>query len=81
MSFRLVGTTFSWVKYVTLKGVPGADDGLRFSKKISYYTGSRKTWLILGSILSVLLFILLLVIIFLRNRIRIAIALIKEAAK
>lgn len=77
----LLATAFSWYKYISLKGVPGADEGIGFSRKISYYTGNRKTWLILGCLASVALSILILVIICLRERVQIATALIKEAAK
>ncbi|XP_022661704.1 choline transporter-like protein 2 isoform X3 [Varroa destructor] len=81
LSFLIIATAFSWYKYISLKGVPGADEGIGFSRKISYYTGNRKTWLILGCLASVALSILILVIICLRERVQIATALIKEAAK
>lgn len=81
LALMILGTAFSWYKFVSLKGVPGADSGLGFSRKISYYTGRRQTWLILGIISTVFLSILLLVVICLRERVRIATALIKEAAQ
>ncbi|OQR73553.1 choline transporter protein 2-like [Tropilaelaps mercedesae] len=81
LAILIASTVFSWYKYVSLAGVAGADEGLGLSRKISYYTGRRKTWLILGILSTTCLSILVLVILCLRERVRIATALIKEAAK
>ena len=67
-----------------LENVDGASRSLTdiaFTTNIETYLGLRKTWMVLLVILAVLLGTTLLALIFLRNRIRFAIALIGQGSK
>uniref|UniRef100_A0A646QCM2 Choline transporter-like protein n=1 Tax=Hemiscolopendra marginata TaxID=943146 RepID=A0A646QCM2_9MYRI len=81
-----VGCWYSFDRYIYLKNHPDEatepEKKLSFSKKtLESYKHSKNTWLAFGIISGVILIILLLLIIFLRNRIRLAIALIQESSK
>lgn len=72
------------MEYVHLKNAPGANITLKelgFQMDLSVYLHIRQTWLAFIIILAIVEVVILLLLIFLRNRIRIAIALIKEASK
>ncbi|KAA0706118.1 Choline transporter-like protein 2 [Triplophysa tibetana] len=71
-------------KYITLKDTPGANVTLHqigFQPDFTVYLHIRQTWLAFIIILAIVELIIILVLIFLRNRIRIAIELIKEASR
>lgn len=76
-----VACGFSFYKYKDLKGIPGSDDPIHFTVNFESYLSYRSTWLAFGIIAAIILGIILLIVIFLRNRIRIAIALINESSK
>uniref|UniRef100_A0A3B4BQ95 Choline transporter-like protein n=1 Tax=Pygocentrus nattereri TaxID=42514 RepID=A0A3B4BQ95_PYGNA len=72
------------IEYVHLKNAPGANITLRelgFQMDLSVYLHIRQTWLAFIIILAIVELVIILLLIFLRNRIRIAIALIKEASR
>ncbi|KAF4115703.1 choline transporter-like protein 2 isoform X2 [Onychostoma macrolepis] len=72
------------IKYVNLKDTPGANITLQqlgFQPDFSVYLHIRQTWLAFIIILAILEVIIILLLIFLRNRIRIAIELMKEASR
>uniref|UniRef100_A0A8C1MQR7 Choline transporter-like protein n=1 Tax=Cyprinus carpio TaxID=7962 RepID=A0A8C1MQR7_CYPCA len=72
------------VKYVSLKDTPGANITLQqlgFQPDFSVYLHIRQTWLAFIIILAILEFIIIILLIFLRNRIRIAVELMKEASR
>ncbi|XP_072549026.1 choline transporter-like protein 2 isoform X2 [Salminus brasiliensis] len=72
------------MEYVHLKNAPGANITLQelgFQMDLSVYLHIRQTWLAFIIILAIVEVVIILLLIFLRNRIRIAIALIKEASK
>lgn len=83
------GSYYCFSKYVELRN--GTDSGgsliqefdvsISFTQNLKTYTANKNTWLFLGIVSAVILLILLLTLIFLRSRIVIAIALIKEASK
>ncbi|XP_056608537.1 choline transporter-like protein 2 isoform X2 [Triplophysa dalaica] len=71
-------------KYITLKDTPGANVTLQqigFQPDFTVYLHIRQTWLAFIIILAIVELIIILVLIFLRNRIRIAIELMKEASR
>uniref|UniRef100_A0A9J7XMM3 Choline transporter-like protein n=1 Tax=Cyprinus carpio carpio TaxID=630221 RepID=A0A9J7XMM3_CYPCA len=73
-----------FVKYVSLKDTPGANITLQqlgFQPDFSVYLHIRQTWLAFIIILAILEFIIIILLIFLRNRIRIAVELMKEASR
>ncbi|XP_071802691.1 choline transporter-like protein 2 [Asterias amurensis] len=76
-----LGLYCCWQQYTSLEGVDGADAALTFTTNLSSYLRLQTTWLVFGIILAVLLVILLLTTLCLFNRIRVAIALIKEASR
>ncbi|KAL6455786.1 hypothetical protein MHYP_G00356370 [Metynnis hypsauchen] len=78
------GTFHCYMQYTALKDKPGSnvtikDLGLRID--FSIYLQIQQTWLAFTIILGVIELVILLILIFLRNRIVIAIALIKEASR
>ncbi|XP_063039558.1 choline transporter-like protein 2 isoform X2 [Engraulis encrasicolus] len=78
------GIFHCYMEYASLKGEPGANITLQelgLQMDFSIYLQIRQTWLAFMIILAILEVIIILLLIFLRNRIRIAIALIKEASK
>ncbi|XP_035879736.1 choline transporter-like protein 4 [Phyllostomus discolor] len=76
------GIYHCWKEYQALQGDPNASiSQLGFTTNLSAYSSVRETWLAAMIVLAVLEGLLLLMLIFLRQRIRIAIALLKEASK
>ncbi|XP_048043350.1 choline transporter-like protein 2 isoform X2 [Megalobrama amblycephala] len=72
------------IKYVNLKDSPGSNITLQqlgFQPDFSVYLHIRQTWLAFIIILAIVELIIILLLIFLRNRIRIAVELIKEASR
>ncbi|XP_022520688.2 choline transporter-like protein 2 isoform X1 [Astyanax mexicanus] len=72
------------MEYVNLKNAPGSNVTLKelgFQMDLTVYLHIRQTWLAFIIILAIVEVVIILLLIFLRNRIRIAIALIKEASK
>ncbi|XP_046721930.1 choline transporter-like protein 2 isoform X1 [Silurus meridionalis] len=72
------------MEYVHLKNSPGANITLKelgFQMDLNVYLHIRQTWLAFIIILAIVEFIIILLLIFLRKRILIAIALIKEASR
>jgi choline transporter-like protein 2/4/5 len=80
-----VSSVFTWMKYDELEGVPAANGSLwnvnPMYQEWDVYLQLRDTWLVLFIISVSLCAIIVLITIFLRNRLRIAIALISEASK
>ncbi|XP_061406268.1 choline transporter-like protein 2 isoform X1 [Lethenteron reissneri] len=73
-----------WEYSVNLKGRPGADNkitDLGFQTDLRVYLQVRDTWLAIMILLCILEVVILLLVVFLRKRILIAIALIKESSK
>ncbi|XP_077987168.1 choline transporter-like protein 2 isoform X2 [Glandiceps talaboti] len=77
----IFGQYYCYSMYVELKDVPGSDASLTFTLNLKTYLELRDTWLAFGIILTVITLIMLLILIFLCTRIRIAIALIKEGSR
>ncbi|XP_015248848.1 PREDICTED: choline transporter-like protein 2 isoform X2 [Cyprinodon variegatus] len=78
------GIFHCYMEYASLKGEPGADvsiQDLGLQTDFSVYLQIRQTWLAFMIILAIVEFIIILLLIFLRKRIMIAIALIKEASR
>ncbi|XP_037545636.1 choline transporter-like protein 2 [Nematolebias whitei] len=78
------GIFHCYMEYAALKGEPGADVTIRdlgLQTDFSVYLQIRQTWLAFMIILAIVEFIIILLLIFLRKRILIAIALIKEASR
>ncbi|KAM9784405.1 choline transporter-like protein 2 isoform X1 [Syngnathus typhle] len=78
------GIFHCYMEYDALKGRPGADvtlQDLGFQTDFTVYLQIRQTWLAFMIILAIVEVIIILVLIFLRKRLLIAIALIKEASK
>ncbi|MEQ2241149.1 hypothetical protein ILYODFUR_022427 [Ilyodon furcidens] len=78
------GIFHCYFEYANLKGEPGADVTIRdlgLQTDFSVYLQIRQTWLAFMIILAIVEFIIILLLVFLRKRILIAIALIKEASK
>jgi len=80
-----VSSVYTWMKYDELKGVPAANGSIwnvnPIYQDFDVYLQLRDTWLVLFIISVSLCAIILLITIFLRKRLRIAIALISEASK
>ena len=79
-------TAFSWVKYYefSTKGSYAEEDDIFLPPLVSNFSSyyyNKDTWLVVGIILAVVSLVLTLVLIFLINRIKIAIELIEEASK
>lgn len=95
MNFDFTGCYASYVKYDEMKTAGeikakmmktsarsfGTDVGDWFKDEVNDIMAMQETWLAFLIISAIILVIVLLLVIFLRNRIRIAIALIKEASK
>ncbi|XP_048870095.1 choline transporter-like protein 2 isoform X2 [Brienomyrus brachyistius] len=78
------GIFHCYLEYARLKFEPGANVTIRdlgLQTDISVYLEIRQTWLAFLIILCILELVILLILIFLRKRILIAIALIKEASR
>ncbi|XP_048101785.1 choline transporter-like protein 2 isoform X2 [Alosa alosa] len=78
------GIFHCYMEYAHLKDEPGADITLQelgLQMDVSIYLQIRQTWLAFMIILAILEVIIILLLIFLRKRILIAIALIKEASR
>uniref|UniRef100_A0A8I4A3Y1 Choline transporter-like protein n=1 Tax=Callithrix jacchus TaxID=9483 RepID=A0A8I4A3Y1_CALJA len=75
------GIYYCWEEYRVLRDKGASISQLGFTTNLSAYRSVQETWLAALIVLAVLEAILLLVLIFLRQRIRIAIALLKEASK
>ncbi|XP_069738525.1 choline transporter-like protein 2 isoform X2 [Phaenicophaeus curvirostris] len=78
------GIFHCYLEYAKLQGEPGSDVSLKdlgFQTDLRVYLHLRQTWLAFMIILSVVEVIVILLLIFLRKRILIAIALIKEASR
>ncbi|XP_022611302.1 choline transporter-like protein 2 isoform X2 [Seriola dumerili] len=78
------GIFHCYMEFASLKGEPGADVTIRdlgLQTDFSVYLQIRQTWLAFMIILAIVEFIIILLLIFLRKRILIAIALIKEASR
>ncbi|PNI76671.1 SLC44A4 isoform 3 [Pan troglodytes] len=75
------GIYYCWEEYRVLRDKGASISQLGFTTNLSAYQSVQETWLAALIVLAVLEAILLLVLIFLRQRIRIAIALLKEASK
>ncbi|XP_076844718.1 choline transporter-like protein 2 isoform X2 [Brachyhypopomus gauderio] len=72
------------VQYVLLKDTPGANITLKelgLQMHMGVYLQIRQTWLAFAIILAIVELIIILLLIFLRKRISIAVALIKEASR
>ncbi|XP_054896789.1 choline transporter-like protein 2 isoform X2 [Poeciliopsis prolifica] len=77
------GILHCYMEYTALKGEPGADVTIRdlgLQTDFSVYLQIQQTWLAFMIILAIVEFIIILLLIFLRKRILIAITLIKEAS-
>ncbi|GFS69730.1 choline transporter-like protein 4 [Nephila pilipes] len=81
LAFLVFGCYYSTTKYIALKNIPGSDAKFRITWDIKSYLALRDTWLAFAVISGVIFTILFLIIIFLRKRIVIAIALIKQASR
>lgn len=75
------GIYHCWQQYQALRDKGASISQLGFTTDLSAYQSVQETWLAALIILAVLEGILLLMLIFLRQRIRIAIALLKEASR
>uniref|UniRef100_A0A8C1QEP5 Choline transporter-like protein n=1 Tax=Cyprinus carpio TaxID=7962 RepID=A0A8C1QEP5_CYPCA len=78
------GIAYSSIKYVNLKDTAGSNITLQqlgFQPDFSVYLHIRQTWLAFIIILAILEVIIIIILIFLRNRIRIAVELMKEASR
>ncbi|XP_055341152.1 choline transporter-like protein 2 isoform X2 [Paramacrobiotus metropolitanus] len=65
----------------TLKAVGGTDGRLVFTLDLSTYATKQDFWLALGSVVCIVLAVIVLVILHLRQRIKIAISLLEEGSK
>ena len=80
----LLGIWYCYSRYMALADVAGADQSLTqiaFTTNLESYLALRVTWLIFLIALSISMAGILVALIFLRNRIRIAIALIGQGSK
>uniref|UniRef100_A0A665VZ43 Choline transporter-like protein n=1 Tax=Echeneis naucrates TaxID=173247 RepID=A0A665VZ43_ECHNA len=78
------GIFHCYMEYAALKGEPGANvtiQQLGFQTDLSVYLQIRQTWLAFMIILAIVDVVIILLLIFLRKRILIAVALIKEASR
>ncbi|NXO25761.1 CTL2 protein, partial [Cisticola juncidis] len=83
-AFFATGIFHCYMEYAKLKGEAGSDVSLAdlgFQTDLRVYLHLRQTWLAFLIILCVLELVIVLLLIFLRKRILIAIALIKEASR
>uniref|UniRef100_A0A671Q134 Choline transporter-like protein n=1 Tax=Sinocyclocheilus anshuiensis TaxID=1608454 RepID=A0A671Q134_9TELE len=79
-----MGIWHCYWEYSSLKGKPDSDitiSDIGFQTDFRVYLQLRQTWLMFMISLAVIEAIIILVLIFLRNRVRIAIALLKEGSK
>lgn len=75
------GMYHCWEEYQVLRDNGASITQLGFTTNLSVYRSVQETWLAALVVLAVLEGLLLVTLIFLRQRIRIAIALLKEASK
>uniref|UniRef100_A0A8C1IFA4 Choline transporter-like protein n=1 Tax=Cyprinus carpio TaxID=7962 RepID=A0A8C1IFA4_CYPCA len=78
------GIFHCYMQYASLKGIAGSDVTIRdlgLLTDFSVYLQIQQTWLAFMIILCIVEVVIILLLIFLRKRLRIAIALIKEASK
>ncbi|KAK7929561.1 hypothetical protein WMY93_005956 [Mugilogobius chulae] len=78
------GIFHCYMEFASLKGEPGSDVTIRdlgLQTDFSVYLQIRQTWLAFMIILCIVEFVIILLLIFLRKRLLIAIALIKEASR
>ncbi|KAK2176536.1 hypothetical protein NP493_657g01053 [Ridgeia piscesae] len=75
------GTYYSVTKYLDMKDNPDNQGNVEFTTNLDNYTNLADTWLALSIICGVVLGITLILLIFLRKRILIAIAVIKSASR
>lgn len=81
LAFSCFACYYSTTMYIKLKETPGSDAKFKVTLNLRSYLALRNTWLAFAIISGTVFGILFLVIIFLRKRIVIAIALIKEGSK
>eukprot|EP00092_Neocalanus_flemingeri_P031507 GFUD01034217.1.p1 GENE.GFUD01034217.1~~GFUD01034217.1.p1 ORF type:complete len:528 (-),score=116.65 GFUD01034217.1:464-2047(-) len=78
-------TAYSWIRYHSLRSDPGAGGSIfdvnPITQDLETYLELKDTWLVFFIASAVLLGVILLVTLVLRNRIRLAVALISEASK
>ncbi|XP_044258638.1 choline transporter-like 2 isoform X2 [Tribolium madens] len=79
LALLIAGVYFTTVKYIELKDK--TDEDVETNNIIESYATKKDTWLVLLIICSIVLAIVLLMMIFLRKRIILAIALVKEGSK
>lgn len=83
--FFFLGFWYCFTRYTELKEFPGANNQtlaqIAFTTNLGTYLELKETWLAFVIILGISMVVILLMLIFLRNRIRIAIALIGHASK
>ncbi|GAA6077107.1 choline transporter-like protein 2 isoform X1 [Tachysurus ichikawai] len=78
------GIFYCYMQYVQFKGQPGADvsiTDLGLQTDFTVYLQLQQTWLAFMIILCIVEVIIILLLIFLRKRLQIAITLIKEASR
>ncbi|KAG4077520.1 hypothetical protein HA402_002947 [Bradysia odoriphaga] len=76
------GTYYSVTKFIQLRDNPiDVMGGYNIASLVNEYLAKKETWLVLSIISGVVLLIIFLIVIFLRKRIVIAIALVKEGSK
>lgn len=82
-SIFIAGTYFSFKEYIYLKNRPPTDVNVNTNLSILFNTWFSKpnTWLCIGIVAAILLVVIFLVVLVLRKRIVIAIALVKEGSK
>jgi len=80
-----LGFWYCFTRYTELKDFPEANNQtlaqIAFTTNFAAYLELRETWLAFLIILGISMIVIVLMVIFLRNRIRIAIALIRYASK
>lgn len=85
LALQGVGFWYCFMRYTELKDLPGANNQtlaqIAFTTNLGTYLELRETWLAFLIILGISMAVIVLMLIFLRNRIRIAIALIGHASK
>ncbi|KYB28984.1 CTL-like protein 2 [Tribolium castaneum] len=79
LALLIAGVYFTTVKYIELKNK--TDEDVETNNIFESYATKKDTWLVLLIICSIVLAIVLLMMIFLRKRIVLAIALVKEGSK
>ncbi|CAH8443470.1 unnamed protein product [Heterobilharzia americana] len=75
------GTGFCFYRWNVLRKTPDGSADFEFSLDLASYFRLASTWLALGIVSVILLFIIICILIFLRNRIRVAIAILNETSK